>query len=199
VLLRGAVPFRDPVVGGAPRPRMRRRAHRFNPLGAAVLTSDSSHTRESNGKTTTLLGYCGVGDCGSVDCAGDGDSVPAGRMEMQMSTGLTLAIYVLACARVTRLINSDTILDPLTVWLAGRARNDEASRSERRRWGTVLYFVECPWCVGMWVCLASGYVPVHLVGWPTWTLIPVGLAASHLVGVFAFAADTEDVTVEEGQ
>jgi hypothetical protein len=121
-------------------------------------------------------------------------------MVFYMSLGhtiLILIIYVLAVMRVTRLINADTVLDPPRLAIARRGRDYESSPTERKRWTTALYFVQCPWCVGFWLCLASAYLPVHLVGWPWWALFPVALAASHLVGVFAFAADTEEIDVEE--
>ena len=112
-------------------------------------------------------------------------------------TLLTLVVYVLACARLTRLINADTIVDPIRLAIERRARDTRASTPERARWSTFMYFTQCPWCVGFWLCLASAYLPVHLIGWPWWALFPVALAASHLVGVFAFAADTEDIEVLE--
>jgi hypothetical protein len=110
---------------------------------------------------------------------------------------LVLVVYALACARVTRLINSDTILDAPRLAIARRAHDDDSSPAERRRWSTALYFVQCPWCVGFWVCLVSAVVPVLVIEWPWWALLPVALAASHLIGVFAFAADTEDVEITD--
>ena len=112
-------------------------------------------------------------------------------------TVLILVIYVLAAARLTRLVNADTVLDGPRLAIARRARDTAASGPERRRWTTSLYFVQCPWCVGFWICLFSAYLPVHLVRWPWWALVPVALAASHLIGVFAFAADTEEIEVQE--
>jgi len=127
-------------------------------------------------------------------------------------TLLILAVYVLSCSRVTRLINSDVILDPARVWMAHRAaaaktgrdealshgRHHHAERLERAtaRWNKAVYFVGCPWCVGFWICLAAAYLPVALIGWPWWAVVPVALSASHLVGV-ASALDTEDMQIEE--
>lgn len=112
-------------------------------------------------------------------------------------TLLILAIYVLACARLTRLLNADTILNPIHLWVAGRKLDPDRSASEQERWGKLLYWMECPWCVGLWICVAAAYLPVWLIGWPWWMFVPVGLAASHLVGVFAFAANDEDIKVEK--
>jgi hypothetical protein len=135
---------------------------------------------------------------------------------MRLSLGyaiLVLTIYTLAVARMTRLVNADTILDRPRVWISGRARSNQAAARESRtlghdksadmyvtaarRWETALYFVQCPWCVGMWLALASAYLPVWIIGWPAWAVLPVGLAVSHLVGITARFADTEDISIED--
>jgi hypothetical protein len=110
---------------------------------------------------------------------------------------LVLVIYVLAVARLTRLINADTILDTPRVAIAARSRNDDASLPERRRWQTAFYFVQCPWCVGMWLTFGLAWVPLYHHGNPVAQYIGVALAASHLIGVFAFAADTEEMDMQE--
>jgi hypothetical protein len=141
---------------------------------------------------------------------------PGKSYTASMSLGCTilvLTIYTLAVARLTRLINADTILDKPRVWLAGRSQTavlvaqeaethgqterERVSRAAARRWATAVYFVQCPWCVGMWVALAAAYLPVRLIGWPWWSVIPVALAASHLVGLSARFADTEDMSIED--
>jgi hypothetical protein len=134
---------------------------------------------------------------------------------MRLSLGcavLVLVLYTLAVARVTRLVNADTILDPFRIWLAGRVRANKTAAIMTReralpgaesyddaaaRWTVALEFTQCPWCVGMWAALAAAYLPVWLIGWPWWALLPVGLAASHLVGVSARFADTEDISIED--
>jgi hypothetical protein len=126
---------------------------------------------------------------------------------------LILSLYLLCTARVTRLINADMILDRLRLYpihkmraaqdaakesyLHGQTAAGDISQGAVRRWSTVNYFIACPWCVGMWVALALGYPAIRLCGWPWWSTLPVALAASHLVGVLAFAADTEDTEVVE--
>lgn len=86
---------------------------------------------------------------------------------------LILTIYVLATARVTRLINHDQVFNP--------ARN----RYLRIFSGHYLaaYFITCPWCVGLWASIIGAVVPVGLFGWSWWAVLPVGLAASMLIGV----------------
>lgn len=127
-------------------------------------------------------------------------------------TLLVLVVYVLACARLTRLVNADTIFDPIRVWVTGRIklaedhetaeyrsqRARDAATTSKRRWTALSYQLGCPWCIGFWICLACAYLPVHLVGWPWWAVFPLGLAASHLVGVAAVLADTEDIEVTDG-
>lgn len=109
---------------------------------------------------------------------------------------LVLVIYVLAVMRLVRLINADTILDPLRIVIARRARDDARSEAERDRWSTVEYFVTCPWCVSVWLAAGSAWIPVVIVGWPLWWWPLIGLATSHLVGVCArFSAD-EDMNIE---
>jgi len=126
---------------------------------------------------------------------------------------LILSLYSLAVMRLTRLVNHDTVLDavrliPVRKVRAAQAAVAESARlgqAERaaifgatvRRWSTVMYFLECPWCVGFWLSLATAVAPVRLIGWPWWAVIPVALAVSHLVGVLAFAAHTEDTEVVE--
>lgn len=120
---------------------------------------------------------------------------------------LVLAIYVLAAARVTRLINADTILEPVRLWIAGRAElasvaTGEADtagqptratqyRKRTKRWVGVYDWVICPWCAGFWIALAGAAIAVPFVlAWPWWAVPPVGFACSHLIGVFArFAND----------
>lgn len=124
---------------------------------------------------------------------------------------LILVVYVLAVARVTRLINADTIMDwlraiPMRRAHDARQRMNTARRSgqtdtavvfERasRRWSTVLYFLECPWCVGMWACLATAWIPMFAYDVLALQYLGIALAASHLIGIFAFAANTEEVGV----
>lgn len=130
------------------------------------------------------------------------------------NTTLILIIYVLAVARVTRLINFDTVGDPLRLWIARRAATAKragdqaavagqtvasavASRREAR-WNTLAAFLGCPWCVGFWVALGGAFVAVWLVSWQWWCVIPVALAGSHLVGVMAPLASDEDIEIVAG-
>lgn len=102
------------------------------------------------------------------------------------STLLVLGIYVLAVMRLTRLVNADTILDPVRIRAA-------------RRYGpnsSLLDFLECPWCVGMWFSLLLAIPVVSFLEWPWWSLIPLGLACSQLVGMFAPLFNDDEITFE---
>lgn len=136
---------------------------------------------------------------------------------MNISVGeavLILIVYVLCLARLTRLINGDRVFDWLRLIPARKMREAQMEYAEAsahgqgqraaraadrvRRWDTVLYFVQCPWCVGMWFSIASASVPVWIIGWPWWYFPALGLAASHLIGVCARFADTEEIEIEDG-
>ncbi|AVJ50122.1 hypothetical protein SEA_MEGATRON_7 [Mycobacterium phage Megatron] len=130
---------------------------------------------------------------------------------------LALVILTLAVARVTRLVNSDKISDPIRVAIASRVRHhtliaaeaeahnqsQRAAEAHRReaRWAGVYEFVQCPWCIGMWVSLGGAAVLVWVIkySWTIdwWALLPVALAVSHLVGVLARFADTEEIEIED--
>lgn len=126
---------------------------------------------------------------------------------------LILILYALAVARLTRLVNADAVFDPIRLRVIGRANAAHAAVTEAsglgqvaradmlggglRRWNAAVYFIGCPWCVGFWLSLATAILPVLVIGWAWWALFPVALATSHLIGVFAFAADTEDVEIED--
>ncbi len=103
-----------------------------------------------------------------------------------MNTVLILGIYVLAVARLTRLVNADIILDPVRVMVAQRRGQDS----------TASYFLGCPWCVGLWLSLLLAIPVIAILGWPWWALIPVGLACSHLVGIMAPLASDEEIDIE---
>lgn len=122
-------------------------------------------------------------------------------------------IYVLAVMRLVRLINGDTIFDrfraiPMNKAHAAREAANAARRrgapelvpgleAQAHRWSTILYFIECPWCVGMWAAFGTAWLAIYFNDNPVVQYVGIALATSHLVGVFAFAADTEEVDVEE--
>ena len=135
-------------------------------------------------------------------------------MNYHLQLFVVAMLYQLALMRLTRLINADTILDGPRAMLAAREKQhvsiadglqanlDQAQlyehhRALARRWQTALYFVQCPWCVGLWLALLTAWAPMRLLNFPWWSWPVIALAASHLIGVFAFAADTEEIGYED--
>lgn len=97
-----------------------------------------------------------------------------------VSPALLLAVYALAVARVTGLIVSDTITEPVRdrvlLWL------DDAPGSVGEWLG---YLITCPWCAGMWISLAAAPA-VWWFGDRPWMLIPaLALAFSQVTGMIA--------------
>jgi hypothetical protein len=126
---------------------------------------------------------------------------------------LVLIVYVLALARLVRLINGDRITDRLRLYPAGKQKTavlqrkealntgqlTAAAEAEQRimRWDKVSYFVQCPWCVGMWLAFGSAWVPLYHHDNAVARYVAVALAASHLIGLFARFADTEEIEIED--
>jgi hypothetical protein len=109
-----------------------------------------------------------------------------------MNHVLVFLLYDLAVMRVTRLINYDTIMD----W---------AHKAVANKWGPGSWqaeFLECPWCVSIWMAFGTAWAPVLLIAnddWVWWmyviTYVIVALAASMVVGLLAFHT-SEDTTLE---
>lgn len=123
---------------------------------------------------------------------------------------LTPVVYVLAVMRVTRLINFDTVLDWLRVWIGNRAAaaRDAAIEAESNgqtiiaeghtkrltRWNGVFAFLQCPWCVGFWVAVGTAWLPLYRADNPLVQYAGVALAASMIIGLAApHSADPLDV------
>lgn len=133
---------------------------------------------------------------------------------MTLATVIVAVVWVLAVMRVTRLVNSDTVLDRPRLAVITRARASRADALESRalgqdvraellerraqRWATFTYFIQCPWCVSMWVAVLTAWVPLYAADNPVAQYLGAALAASHLVGVCARFADTEEIEVTEG-
>lgn len=89
-----------------------------------------------------------------------------------------LVLAVLAACRVTHLITTDDITQPLRDRVARRGDHDLLWR-----------LIRCPWCIGFWISAAAVTIAWHLApcpGMPWWFAIPAeALAASHIVGTLA--------------
>lgn len=105
------------------------------------------------------------------------------EMSSQLSAGevgLTLAVLTLAVARVTGLVVSDSITEPLRdrllVWLDDRPATAGS-------WVATL--ITCPWCAGMWVSLAAAPLAIWLLGLSWLLVLPLALAFSQVTGMIA--------------
>lgn len=111
---------------------------------------------------------------------------------------LIVVVYLLAVARVTRLVNYDRIFDPARLWVARRASNAATAAGEAeannmptehisavrryQRWTVVSDFLACPWCVGMWAAAGTAWIPLYHPTNQVAVYLGVALAVSHLIG-----------------
>lgn len=96
-----------------------------------------------------------------------------------------LIVYVLAAMRLTRLLNFDTVLDRPRIALVRLVRGNP----------TVVYFITCPWCVGMWVCLATAWLPLYHADNPVVRYAGLALAASMVIGLVAPLSSDPDINL----
>jgi hypothetical protein len=93
---------------------------------------------------------------------------------------LTLVVFILAAARVTRIVTADVIGEPIRNWMA-RTFTDKVA---------TLAF--CDWCLGFWV---SAVAMVLWWWWGTewWLVVPaLAFACSYVVGILASRIDRRD-------
>lgn len=104
-----------------------------------------------------------------------------------LAAALALALYVLACARLTRLATTDTITAPPREWLTERAYARALTRP-------IAELINCDWCASVWIAgalaaldaLARGplYALASSWGGPdalAWAVIVAAMA--HLAGM----------------
>lgn len=100
---------------------------------------------------------------------------------------LILGLWVVALARATRLLIRDEITDFIRVWVFTRYGAESKAG----------YFVTCPWCVGLWLSLASTPYVIWLTGWSWWMYPLIAGAGSYVVGILAERVESdEDIEVE---
>jgi Protein of unknown function (DUF1360) len=101
----------------------------------------------------------------------------------------TFALLALAAFRLTRLIGWDVVTRPLREPLTGRQESGSAKQARdshkgrRMQWHQEKLddFIDCPFCVGFWTCVA---VWVLWDAWPRWiTFLAVPWALSAVVGL----------------
>lgn len=95
-------------------------------------------------------------------------------------TVLILVVWVLAVARVTRLLTRDKLTEPFRAWVLDRRGADSQ----------VAYLVHCAWCSSVWIGFASAPAAVAAAGLSWWLLPVIALAGSHVVGMLSWL-DTE--------
>jgi hypothetical protein len=98
-------------------------------------------------------------------------------------TLLYLLGYIFATMRVTRLINRDTITEPIRI------------AAFKRRPG-VGYFLSCPWCVSVWAAAGLGVWVWYLTDLPWPLIVLIGAGASQLTGLVATRLDSDDLEIE---
>lgn len=84
-----------------------------------------------------------------------------------------IVIYVLATARVTRVVTSDKVSEPFRTWLLGKLGSDSL----------VNYYFWCRWCFGFWAAFTLAPAAIVLTGVSWWCLPFLALAASHVTGL----------------
>lgn len=98
---------------------------------------------------------------------------------------VVFVLWVLALARLTRLVNADEITDPIRLAVMRKTGPES-------KWS---YFLQCPWCVSMWLGLVTAGFPVWLTDSPWWFLPLLALAGSHVTGLMA-QLDTSELEIE---
>lgn len=98
---------------------------------------------------------------------------------------IILAGWYLAVAEVTYLITAARISDDARIWFM------------HRRWhggpnSMLADFVNCPWCMSVWISAASTAVPVYMAGrtWPQAILLAFGAAFCTGVSARLYADDS---------
>lgn len=85
---------------------------------------------------------------------------------------LLLAIYVLAVARLSRIVTTDKIGEPVRAWAL-------------RQGPLIGYAAHCDWCLGWWVAGALAFPVAAVGGLPWWWGFGLWPACSYLVGLLS--------------
>lgn len=95
-----------------------------------------------------------------------------------MTDPVLLLVYALAVARVTGLITTDTITEPirdgLISWLDDRPGSAGAF---------IAALIQCPWCAGMWVALIASPLVWFFGETPAMLIPAIALAFSQVTGM----------------
>lgn len=97
---------------------------------------------------------------------------------MTLPAWLALLLYALAVARVTGLIVSDTITEPmrdrLIDWLDNRPHTLGSA---------IATLITCPWCAGMWIALIASPLVWFFGDSPVMLIPALALAFSQVTGM----------------
>lgn len=97
---------------------------------------------------------------------------------MTVPVWLQLLVYALAVARVTGLITTDSITEPIRDWITVRLDDRPATLGE-----AVSTLITCPWCAGMWVSLVAAPLVWFWGDWPVMLVTAMALAFSQVAGM----------------
>lgn len=103
---------------------------------------------------------------------------------------MAFIVFLLALGtalRLTRLVTHDTITEPI---------RDFFARSESRGARFVTKLLQCPWCAGFWISLATSIAALDVapIDLPTWFVLPaLTLTTSYLVGAVSTAMFTLEI------
>lgn len=95
---------------------------------------------------------------------------------------IAFAGWVLALARVTRLMTADEITDFIREAVFSRWGEDSKQG----------YFATCPWCQSFWYGFASAWIVILASGVSWWWYPIIALAGSELVGLIASNLEPDD-------
>lgn len=98
-------------------------------------------------------------------------------------------VLLIAAARVTRLVTTDTITNDMRLWV-DKIATPADHHTPVAMWRIMLTeLVHCPWCIGFWISAAAAAIAeIHTptAPLPPWLAIPaVAFAYSQLVGLAA--------------
>lgn len=100
-------------------------------------------------------------------------------------------VWLVAVARLTRLLVTDRITDFLraAAWKISKGNED----------GMAWYLSTCPWCMSIWIGLATAPLMLWTIGVSMWWFPVFALVASWFAGVSAanFEGDSDDIEIEE--
>lgn len=106
---------------------------------------------------------------------------------MTASDLLVILLYFPALARVTKLVNDDLITDPIRAWAARKLGPKH----------TLMYLLECPWCMSIWLGAATTPLITEALRLPWWWILLLTLAGSYFTGLASrLHGDPDEIPIE---